>query len=99
MARLFLAVWLGAFTLQTTDVLIVLAADECDDSIQGSAADPCPQNCSRCICCARVATFIHTVLTSAPADAPATRATVRPSDVLPDPAPHRIFHVPKDSLT
>jgi hypothetical protein len=98
-ARFFLAVWLGAFTLQTTDVLIVLAADDCSESTKGSAGDPCPENCSRCICCARVATFIHTALASAPADVPVTRATARPIDVPRDPAPHGIFHVPKDSLT
>ncbi len=53
--RLFLAVWLVAFSLQSADVFALVAPDGCAELGQADGAgDRCPDDtCVTCICCAR----------------------------------------------
>lgn len=94
--RLCLAIWLAAFTFQATDLLALVAADECTESVDTPGSDPCPESCPRCLCCVRVATFIPTAVTDlAP---PVTRLSVLPPAIpSTTPSPHGILHVPKHS--
>ena len=92
--RLFLTVWLAAFAVQSTDLLASVVPDSCVEDTRGSAADPCPENCARCVCCARVPLFVlHIVspvsdlLVNAVSLPPIQRSTIS--------VPQPIFHVPK----
>jgi hypothetical protein len=53
--RLFLALWLAAFALQSADVFALVAPDGCAEFGQADGAgDGCPdESCATCICCAR----------------------------------------------
>lgn len=98
MARLFLAVWLAAFAVQTSDILMVVAPDTCTEDVQGSAADPCPDGCPRCFCCARVPAFIPFAL-AIDLPEPATLAVqLPPLDPSTTASPRGVLHVPKSSL-
>lgn len=98
-ARLFFACWLGLFAIQTSDLLILVAGDDCTEAIAGSASDPCPQNCARCFCCVQIAPFL-TLVSATVCDEPALPLVMfGPSDAPPNPPPHRILHVPKSFLT
>jgi hypothetical protein len=96
---LFLAVWLAAFTVQTTDALTWLARDTCTEETRGSAADPCDDGCPRCVCCARVPVFIPAVVPVAVAVNGTETAAFPPIEPSSTPSPHRIYHVPKRALT
>lgn len=93
--RLFLALWLAVFAVQTTDLVALVAPDECTERSGASAPDDCRDGCLRCVCCARVPVFeAHSKL---PAGTPAPTITnavmrIRP---VPDPGPRAIYHVPK----
>lgn len=95
--RVFLALWLVLFAVQTSDLIAVVSPDECVDAGAGAPGDACPDSCARCICCARV----PVVVLPAPIDAaPAAVASAdRPASVDPatDPAPRGILHVPRHS--
>ena len=92
--RVFLTVWLAAFALQTTDLLATVVPDGCVEDARGSAADPCPENCARCVCCARLPILIPQI------EAPTSDVLVS-TEALPPiqrsitSIPHPIFHVPK----
>lgn len=95
--RLFLALWLALFAVQTTELIAVVSPDGCIESSAGSPDDACPDACARCICCARVAVII---LDLAPEGTPVPVTRVRPpapSNLVPDPCPRRILHVPRHS--
>jgi len=96
--RLFLALWLAVFALQTTDLLTVVAPDGCIESTGASTPDDCRDGCLRCVCCARVPVFVSQ--SWVPAASPgfvlaASSARERP---LADPGPRAIYHVPKSPL-
>jgi hypothetical protein len=93
--RLFLAIWLAAFAVQSTDLLATVIPDECVEDIRGSAADPCPQDCARCVCCARVPIFVSPIVASPAADVLVATDPLRAIDALASAFPHGIFHVPK----
>ena len=93
--RLFLAVWLAAFAVQSTDLLATVVPDDCVEDTRGSAGDPCSENCARCVCCARVPVFVPQVSASAPSDALVIADTIPPIDHQTSPAPRGILHVPK----
>ena len=97
MGRLFLALWLALFAVQTCDLIAAIAPDGCvEDS--GKANDQCPESCARCVCCARVSAFIPPMPSLDP-DAEAARPVAqRPHDPSTIPSPRTIFHVPKPSL-
>lgn len=93
--RLFLAVWLAAFAVQSTDLLASVLPDDCVEDTRGSGTDPCSENCARCVCCTRLPVFVPQVLVSParevlvdaeaiPLIAPATTAH-----------PRGVLHVPK----
>ena len=96
--RLFLALWLAVFAVQTTELLTVVAPDSCTES-SGSATDACRDGCLRCVCCARVSVFL--TQGHAPGAAPGLAVTPASTRVRPvaDPGRRAIFHVPKTSLT
>jgi hypothetical protein len=93
--RLFLAVWLAAFAVQSTDLLATVVPDDCVEDTRGSAGDPCPENCARCVCCARLTVFVRQALTSTPADTVVDVAPVPLIDRYTSAAPRGILHVPK----
>ena len=95
MVRLFLAVWLAAFAVQSTDLLATIIPDDCVEDTRGSATDPCSENCARCVCCARVPVFVPQVLASASSDALVVADTLPSIDRQTSPAPRGILHVPK----
>jgi len=90
-------VWLAAFVGQSTDLLASMIPDDCVEDTRGSGTDPCPENCARCVCCARVPVFVPQVLASAPSDAPVIADSLPPTDRQTSPAPRGILHVPKPS--
>jgi hypothetical protein len=97
-ARLFLAVWLAAFALQSANVLALVVPDDCTEEVSGTEADPCPDACPRCFCCARGPAFVPQV---APASVPQVVLHGPTPFLAPatTPSPHGIYHVPKNSLT
>ena len=98
-ARLFLAVWLAAFTVQAADLLTIVAPDTCTEDVRGSAADPCADGCARCVCCARVPVFLPQGLAVALDEAIARAVPVPPLTPSTTPSPRGVLHVPKRSLT
>ena len=95
--RLFLALWLAVFAVQTTELLTVVAPDGCTES-SGGAADACRDGCLRCVCCARVSVFV--TQSPAPPTSPGLAVTLASTRVrsVADPGPRAVFHVPKTSL-
>ena len=92
--RLFLTLWLVAFSVQASDLVAAVAPDGCTEEAAGST-DACADACLRCICCARPSLF---VAQAAQADAPATAVRVTPPsriDSFTDAVPRGILHVPK----
>lgn len=95
--RLFLALWLALFAVQTSELIAVVSPDGCVESSAGAPGDACPDACTRCICCARVAVVILDI-SPAGTPVPVTRALVpAPSHLAPDPCPRGILHVPRHS--
>ena len=97
--RLFLALWLAVFAVQTTDLWAVVAPDGCTESTDASAPDDCRDGCLRCVCCARVPVFV--TQNPVPAASPGfviAGAIVRELPIA-DPASRAIYHVPKTPLT
>ena len=93
--RLFLAVWLAAFAVQSTNLIASVLPDDCVEDTRGSATDPCPDTCARCVCCARATVFIRQALASTPADCVADVAPLPLIDRYTSAAPRGILHVPK----
>jgi hypothetical protein len=93
--RLFLAIWLAAFAVQSSELLAALVPDECVEEARGSAADPCPENCARCVCCARIPVFVPQVAAPAPTEAVADVDLLPPGDPSTSALPRGILHVPK----
>ena len=92
--RLFLVIWLAAFAVQSTELLAGVVPDDCVEETRG-AADSCPQNCARCVCCARLPMFVAPVLTQASLDTPASAAILPPTDFSTSAFPRGVLHVPK----
>ena len=95
MLRVFLTLWLAAFAVQTTDLLATVIPDSCVEDTRGSAADPCPENCARCVCCARLPVFVPHVLAPTAADVLGVDDPLPPIERTTNPAPRGILHVPK----
>jgi hypothetical protein len=92
--RVFLTVWLAAFAVQTTDLLATVVPDGCVEETRGSAADPCPENCARCVCCARLPIFIPQIESPA-SDVPVNPVSLPPIQRSTISVSQPIFHVPK----
>ena len=97
--RLCLALWLAVFTIQSSDLLMIVAPDSCTEATSGSPTDPCDDACPRCVCCARVPVFIPAVVPVAVAVNGTDAAAFPPIEPSSTPSPHRIYHVPKRALT
>jgi hypothetical protein len=93
--RLFLTVWLAAFAIQSTDLLATVVPDSCVEDAPGSASDQCPQNCARCVCCARLSVGILQALSGDPIDCAGELVALTPIPPLTDAIPRGIFHIPK----
>jgi len=93
--RFFLAVWLAAFAVQSTDLLASIVPDGCVEDTRGSAADPCSDNCARCVCCARVPVFVPQGSASAPTDTAGVTDPLPLIDPSTNAVPRGILHVPK----
>jgi hypothetical protein len=93
--RFLLAIWLAAFAAQTTDLFASVIPDGCVEETRGSAGDACPENCARCVCCARLPVFVPQLLAPVPADTGG--ATEPPAPLAPstNAPPLGILHVPK----
>jgi hypothetical protein len=96
-ARLFLACWLAVFTLQVSDVLALMAPDACTEDVRGSADDPCPEGCPRCLCCARIAVFVPQVAGDLTVHQVSFARPRPPLDPSTTASPHGVYHVPKIS--
>ena len=96
-SRVFLALWLAAFTIQATDVLIAAAPDACTQETRDTSSDQCPDACLRCLCCARVAAFVPHL--PQPAQRPLVIRAIHAAPLAPSttPSPHGILHVPRAS--
>jgi len=90
-----LLVWLAAFAVQSTDLLATVIPDACVEDARGSTTDPCPDDCARCVCCARVPAFVPHLMTSAPSATPGVADTLAPIDPSTSPEPRGILHIPK----
>ncbi len=97
--RLFLAMWLAAFAAQATDLLALVAPDECTEETRGTPGDPCEDGCPRCMCCARAPVFIPQASQPARTDVSARLVMLPPTAPSAAPIPRGIFHVPKHSLS
>lgn len=93
--RLFLAVWLAAFAVQSTNLIASVIPDGCVEDTRSSATDPCPDNCARCVCCARLAVFVRHVLASTPTDTVVGAIAFPLVDPYTNAVPRGILHVPK----
>jgi hypothetical protein len=96
--RVCIVLWLAVFTIQSADLLTIVAPDSCTEEVQGSAADPCSDGCARCVCCARVPVFIPRAVPLVAEGEVARPEPVLPGDAPTDPTPRGIFHVPKPFL-
>ena len=90
--------WLAAFTLQAADVLALVVPDTCTAETAGSANDPCPDACPRCLCCARVTVFISSLVESAATEVAGSARFPVPLEPSTTASPLGIFHIPKTSL-
>ena len=97
-ARLLLAVWLAAFAVQTTDLVALVAPDECTEKVEGTATDPCADGaCTRCVCCARVPAFVPQGLLGPVVQRITRVSQLPPLEPFTAASPQGIFHVPKNS--
>ena len=94
--RLFLAVWLVAFSLQSADVFALVAPDGCAELGQADGAgDRCPDDsCATCICCARRPGPAATPVTLE-FEPPAIAASPAVISLSSSASPRQILHVPK----
>jgi hypothetical protein len=93
--RLFLAAWLALFAIQSSDLLAAVVPDDCVEETRGSAADPCSENCARCVCCARIPVFVPQALVPTPTDALTVADAQPPLAPSTTAAPRGVFQVPK----
>jgi hypothetical protein len=94
--RLFLAIWLGVFALDSGGVMTALAPDGCVELPGGRGTDDsCPDACSRCVCCMRLAVAVSPALAASPVAAPAWTEWLVPVSPVSDASPRGILHVPK----
>jgi hypothetical protein len=94
---LFLALWLALFSVQSADIVALVAPDDCFDVGQSDdRQDPCPDFCPRCVCCVRIA--VSPSFGPRIGIEPPTIAVVPVVlDSFTNPQPRVIFHVPKTS--
>jgi hypothetical protein len=95
--RLFLAIWLAAFAAQATDLVASVIPDDCVEETRGSSTDPCPDNCARCVCCARLPVFVPQAFAPEPVDTGNVTGLLPPLEPSTSALPLRILHVPKAS--
>ena len=93
--RVFLVVWLAAFTVQSSDLLAAVVPDACATEAEGAAGDPCPDRCARCVCCAAIAVGVLHVAAATSADLLEAPISVAPSAQSLSGSPHGVLHVPK----
>ena len=96
--RFVLAIWLAVFAIQGTELLASVIPDECVEDTRGSATDPCPESCARCVCCARLPVFLPHLAAALPTDPVVTPAPLPPLGRFTSPQPRGILHVPKVAL-
>jgi hypothetical protein len=96
--RLFLALWLMAFAVQATDLLAVVAPDNCTEDARGPADDGCADACLRCVCCARLPVFVTQQAAASGSVASDAAMPASPARQLRTPDPRAIYHVPKPVL-
>jgi hypothetical protein len=93
--RLLLALWLALFTVQSSGLVAAVSPDECVESSAGAADDVCPDDCARCVCCARVPLFVPHVLAPPAREQATPLPRVGVTDCPASAEPSGIFHVPK----
>lgn len=92
--RFGLAVWLALFAVQNADVLALVVPDGCIElTTDGHRGDQCPENCTRCVCCAPIflAPLPASALTGWTVTVAAPPDYARPLS----PSPRGVLHVPK----
>jgi hypothetical protein len=94
-AKVFLAVWIALFSMQASELLAAVVPDDCVEDIRGSDADPCPDPCPRCVCCARIPLAIAQIPAAPPLAVVAAPLVIRAADRVASADPHGILHVPK----
>jgi hypothetical protein len=94
---LFVVVWLAAFAVQSADVLALVADDACAADVSGTESDPCPDGCSRCLCCARVPVFVPQIAPGSVVQQAARLSPIPFVGPTTTPSPHGVYHVPKHS--
>ena len=92
--RLLFVIWLALFAVQASELIAAIAPDDCVEDV-GGAADPCPDPCVRCVCCARVAPLVPPVVPSVSASPPEAIAVPSLIASATSAEPRRIFHVPR----
>jgi hypothetical protein len=89
-------------TVQSAELLALIAPDDCAELLvpgerEGDEGDDCPQECARCVCCARRAASLLRSAPLEPAMTPGvddTPAYLSWTSIGP---PRDIFHVPRTS--
>ena len=97
--RLFLVIWLAAFAAQATDLLALVAPDECTEETRGTAGDPCDDGCRALHVLRPRAGLRSSGFAPARTDVSARLVMLPPTAPSAAPIPRGIFHVPKHSLS
>lgn len=95
MRRLFLALWLAVFSLQTADLFAILLPDQCVEGTDDVGSDQCPGNCARCVCCTRSPGVASPILVPIRCEIVTIAAVVPPPVRSSSAHPHDILHIPK----
>jgi hypothetical protein len=95
LGRIFLALWLALFAVQASDLVAACAPDDCVEQSEEAAGDNCPDDCARCVCCARVPVFVPHPVDNAPSEARAGLAGPAVIDAVTSAEPRGILHVPR----
>ncbi|HEY1303853.1 MAG TPA: hypothetical protein VGF24_09920 [Vicinamibacterales bacterium] len=99
MARVLLALWLGLFAMQATDVLAFVAPDDCVGGCSSSRDDACQTGtCMRCVCCARTVAPVTPVTVVLSSTASVVVDVPSFTEFVPSPDPRGILHIPKALL-
>lgn len=92
--RLFLAVWLGVFALDTSGAVALVAPDDCVALVDVEADEGCPDTCPRCVCCARAPGLASPTIMSG-SNASTWTVWLPLLEPVTHPAPRGILHIPK----
>lgn len=93
--RLFLAVWLALFALQSGGVVLAIAPDDCVYATRGTPSDSCRDDCARCVCCHRVQSMAAALAAVAPVAHLIEVAALSFDNARATAEPRDILHVPK----